>query len=444
MKKKDTGADDAQDFSGMPAPASVGPADIQQKEFRVSRFGGYRMRDVDEFLDQVTEAMTKLSEENQRLRSATGLPVAPVPLPMGAPDLEDTARQADEIIQRARAEAAVILQDAREQAAGSAASLATDEGRAAVAAFLSQEKDFLQQLASLVQGHAESVKGMARASRSAAKPGASAPEPAAPPDAVAAAARRAPAATPALRTPGAAAGQRGRRSPPKRARRWRTRVRRSRSASKSRPRPRSRQARAMTRARRARAIGRCASCSGARNERGRPPHGGRPPLRPHSRSSCSPRCSSASACSRDGDHARSALVALVASVRRAVPPRDRRDQELAAGAIRRVMVTGSPSTSTVLSERRIRHLAVGELDRERLRGDLSAVGGERARDLAGRRDPQRDAIAHVQPRGLPGVLRDPHQLACEPFGPQLVGEFEVERDGEPPSDATPTLPGPPA
>ncbi len=176
MKKKDTGADGAQDFSGMPAPVSVGPADIQQKEFRVSRFGGYRMRDVDEFLDQVTEAMTKLSEENQRLRSATGLPVAPVPLPMGAPDLEDTTRQAEEIIQRARAEAAIILKDAREQAAGSTASLSTDEGRAAVAAFLSQEKDFLQQLATLVQGHAESVKGMARASRTPAKPGVSAPE----------------------------------------------------------------------------------------------------------------------------------------------------------------------------------------------------------------------------------------------------------------------------
>jgi DivIVA domain-containing protein len=197
MNKKETGADDAQDFSGMPAAASVGPADIQQKEFRVSRFGGYRMRDVDEFLDQVTEAMTKLSDENQRLRSATGLPVAPVPLPMGAPDLEDTARQADEIIQRARAEAAVILQDARQQAAGSAAGSATDEGRAAVAAFLSQEKDFLQQLASLVQGHAESVKGMARASRSAAKSGAPASEPAAQPGAVAAQPGAAVAATPA-------------------------------------------------------------------------------------------------------------------------------------------------------------------------------------------------------------------------------------------------------
>ena len=54
----------------MPASGTVTPADIQQKEFNVSRFGGYRMRDVDEFLDQITESMTKLSDENERLRSA--------------------------------------------------------------------------------------------------------------------------------------------------------------------------------------------------------------------------------------------------------------------------------------------------------------------------------------------------------------------------------------
>ena len=165
MKKKDKDAgDDSQDFSGLPASSIITPADIQQKEFRVSRFGGYRMRDVDEFLDQVTVAMTKLTDDNQRLRSAGGLPVAPTPL-IGAPDLADTSRQADEIIARARAEAATILREAREQAVAAAGGPATDAGRAAVAAFLAQERDFLQQLGSLVQGHAESVKGMAKASR---------------------------------------------------------------------------------------------------------------------------------------------------------------------------------------------------------------------------------------------------------------------------------------
>ena len=182
MRKKDKDVvGDSQDFSGLPASTTITPADIQQKEFRVSRFGGYRMRDVDEFLDHVTEAMTKLTDDNQRLRSAGGLPAAPMPLPIGAPDLADTSRQADEIIARARAEAATILREAREQAITAAGGPTTDAGRAAVAAFLAQERDFLQQLASLVQGHAESVKGMAKASRgSKPAPAPKAAEPAKP------------------------------------------------------------------------------------------------------------------------------------------------------------------------------------------------------------------------------------------------------------------------
>jgi DivIVA domain-containing protein len=198
MRKKDKDVDDAQDFAGMPASTVVTPADIQSKEFSVSRFGGYRMRDVDEFLDHITESMTKLSDENERLRTATGLPAAPS---IGAPDLADTSRQADEIIERARAEAATILQDARAQAATAAggavaAAAGTDAGRAAVAPFLSQERDFLQQLAALVQSHAESVKGMAKASRAkpAAAPSPVASAPAAPPVAQAPVA---PAAAPA-------------------------------------------------------------------------------------------------------------------------------------------------------------------------------------------------------------------------------------------------------
>lgn len=200
MSKKDKDATDAQDFTGMPAAsATVTAADIQSKEFSVSRFGGYRMRDVDEFLDQITESMTKLADENQRLRSANGLPSAPS---IGEPDLADTSRQADEIIESARTEASKIVQDARAQAAvGATAAVAgTDAGKAAVAPFLSQERDFLQQLASLVQSHAESVKGMAKASR--AKPAGAAPaaQPSATPASAAAAepqVRTAPPATPA-------------------------------------------------------------------------------------------------------------------------------------------------------------------------------------------------------------------------------------------------------
>lgn len=164
MRKKGKDAGDTQDFTGMPASTVVTPAEIQSKEFNVSRFGGYRMRDVDEFLDQITESMTKLAEENERLRSAAGLPAAPS---IGAPDLVDTSRQADEIIERARAEAATIVREASERSAAArgVSGTSTDAGRAAVAPFLLQERDFLQQLAALVQSHAESVKGMAKASR---------------------------------------------------------------------------------------------------------------------------------------------------------------------------------------------------------------------------------------------------------------------------------------
>src|SRR2546429_548154 len=59
------------------AGATITPLDIQQKEFRVSRFGGYRMRDVDEFLDRLTEVVTGLTAENARLRrQAAAGPVA--------------------------------------------------------------------------------------------------------------------------------------------------------------------------------------------------------------------------------------------------------------------------------------------------------------------------------------------------------------------------------
>ncbi len=141
--------------------AAITPLDIQQKEFRVSRFGGYRMRDVDEFLDKLTEVVSGLTEENARLRRQAG--AGPV---VGSPDLEDVARQADEIIQRARDEAARIDTEARARASLAAAPAFASEGdRAAVKAFLAQERAFLESLAGLVQGHAETVKGMARSAR---------------------------------------------------------------------------------------------------------------------------------------------------------------------------------------------------------------------------------------------------------------------------------------
>ncbi|MDP9329651.1 MAG: DivIVA domain-containing protein [Actinomycetota bacterium] len=143
--------------------AWLSASDVQQKELRVSRFGGYKMRDVDEFLDEITDSLSALVAEIDRLRSrpaGEGM--------VGVPDLEDVGRQADEIIQRARAEAARIVADAR---LGSAAPTASGGGsppvvdRAAIGGFLTQERTFLESLARLVQDHAETMKAMAKVAR---------------------------------------------------------------------------------------------------------------------------------------------------------------------------------------------------------------------------------------------------------------------------------------
>jgi DivIVA domain-containing protein len=144
------------------AGAPITPADIQKQEFGVSRFGGYRMRDVDEFLDRLTSSTEALMAENERLR-AGGAPI------VGTSDLDDVNRQADEILQRAREQAARIVADANAQATPAAGEGTPD--RPAVDAFLHQERAFLQNLAGLVQGHAESVKAMARKSRQAEEAG---------------------------------------------------------------------------------------------------------------------------------------------------------------------------------------------------------------------------------------------------------------------------------
>jgi DivIVA domain-containing protein len=59
--------------AGLPGPGSdVGratPFDVQAKEFVMARFGrGYRMRDVDEYMDEVTEMMSWLEAENAVLK----------------------------------------------------------------------------------------------------------------------------------------------------------------------------------------------------------------------------------------------------------------------------------------------------------------------------------------------------------------------------------------
>jgi DivIVA domain-containing protein len=154
MKKKDQPLAESSFASGGSSSPRLTAEDIQAKEFRIARLRGYKERDVDEFLDDLTLAWGALLDENQRLRSHTGGVSS-----IGAPDLDEVARQADEIITRARQAAGRIVAEA-EVTAG--VRPPGDDDRAAVASFLSKERTFLQDLASLVQGHAEGVKGMAR------------------------------------------------------------------------------------------------------------------------------------------------------------------------------------------------------------------------------------------------------------------------------------------
>jgi len=137
--------------------ARITPEEVQQVEFRLA-FRGYNERDVDAFLDRITEGLSSYLEENERLRSGTGLaPAAPAA----------SGGDADAIVTRARAEAEEIVRRAHEQAAGirAAAGGGSGDARGAVAPFLNKEREFLQSLGTLVQTHAEEIKQMVMAIR---------------------------------------------------------------------------------------------------------------------------------------------------------------------------------------------------------------------------------------------------------------------------------------
>jgi DivIVA domain-containing protein len=150
MKKKDTSSQGSSEWSSAPT-GRITPADVQQKEFRVARFGaGYRVREVDEFLDQVTDALQALIQENERLLGGAGGTESP-------------------------------------SSARSIRPATSESDRAAVDAFLRREKGFLQDLGELVQAHAEELRSMIRTvRREAAAPAAEEPraEPAPAPVAV--------------------------------------------------------------------------------------------------------------------------------------------------------------------------------------------------------------------------------------------------------------------
>jgi DivIVA domain-containing protein len=148
MKKKDTTTQEASGWSAAPG-GRITPQEVQQKEFRVARFGaGYRMREVDEFLDQVTDAMTALVAENERLLQGS----------MGGSARSDPPSSSP-------------------PAPPSVPAAADDAGRAAVEAFLRRERGFLQDLGALVQTHAEELRSMVRdVRREVAKPAAAGSE----------------------------------------------------------------------------------------------------------------------------------------------------------------------------------------------------------------------------------------------------------------------------
>jgi cell division initiation protein len=178
MRKRKAEADEIdggtspQPVAGAGRSGRLTPLDIQQVEFRRS-FKGYDEREVDEFLDRLTEDFAAALDETQRLRDRAegglGAVVA------GAPNPEASRREAERVVAAAREEAERIVREAEARAAAIAAS-AQPAGpmsagdRAAISSFIGVERAFLTSLASLVQGHAEQVKGMASSAQRRAAP----------------------------------------------------------------------------------------------------------------------------------------------------------------------------------------------------------------------------------------------------------------------------------
>ena len=134
--------------------ARITPEEVQQVEFRLA-FRGYNERDVDAFLDRITEGLTSYLGEIDLLRTGGGTAAS------------GSGAEAQEIVARARQEADEIVRRAYDQAAGirAAAGVGAGDARGAVAPFLNREREFLQSLGGLVQAHAEEIKQMVMAIR---------------------------------------------------------------------------------------------------------------------------------------------------------------------------------------------------------------------------------------------------------------------------------------
>jgi DivIVA domain-containing protein len=156
------------------ARSRLTPEDVQQKEFRLA-FRGYHEGDVDEFLDQVTEDLAAIHEENKRLQEQLREPLG------GSIDLQAAEERAERIVREAREHAARLVAEAERRAASMSGE--ASGSAAAPGWYLLQERDFLERLASLVKEHAEDLKQRARsAPANSVEPGeSSAPAPVAQP-----------------------------------------------------------------------------------------------------------------------------------------------------------------------------------------------------------------------------------------------------------------------
>jgi DivIVA domain-containing protein len=159
-KKQQDRENQAIGFGSAPAQAArLTPAEIQQKEFRLA-FRGYNEKDVDEFLDRVTEQLAAYVEENERLRQGAGS--------VGVPAAGGSS-EAEGILARAREQAAAIVREAEAKAKaaalGSLGGPRSGDERAAVGPYLLREREFLQSLGQLVQDHARTVRAMVERSK---------------------------------------------------------------------------------------------------------------------------------------------------------------------------------------------------------------------------------------------------------------------------------------
>ena len=155
-------SEEAQESTAAPR-RRLTPMEVQQQVFRRALLRGYNEQDVDDLLDEITQELTALLEEQRRLREQLGTG-ATLPL-TGGPEVGEAQRMADDIVRRARDEATEILRKAR---TGAAASGGGDTS--SLQPFLAQERVFLQDLSRLIQGHADTVRDMARARRQSSVP----------------------------------------------------------------------------------------------------------------------------------------------------------------------------------------------------------------------------------------------------------------------------------